>query len=77
MAAYRRVYDSRHLQTDCQEPRDQLRDPTLDNRLWATFLPFFAKLSATAAALRSTADASDARSDYTAYARSRHASTQS
>ena len=50
MAAYRRVYDSRHLQTDCQEPRDQLRNPTLDNRLWATFLPFFAKLSATAAA---------------------------
>ena len=36
--AYRRVYDSRHLQADCQEP-DQLRNPTLGNRvgLWATF----------------------------------------
>jgi len=36
MGAYRRVYDSRHLQTDCQE-RDQLRNPTLGNRVWATF----------------------------------------
>ena len=24
MAAYRRVYDSRHLQADCQEPRSAL-----------------------------------------------------
>jgi len=24
MAAYRRVYDSRHLQADCQEPGDRL-----------------------------------------------------
>ena len=38
MAAYRRVYDSRHLQADCQE-RDQLRNPTLGNRVWATFYP--------------------------------------
>jgi len=37
MAAYRRVYDSRHLQADCQEPGHQLRDPTLGNRVWATF----------------------------------------
>jgi len=37
MAAYRRVYDSRHLQADCEEPRDQLRNPTLGNRVWATF----------------------------------------
>ena len=29
MAAYRRVYDSRHLQ-------DQLRNPMLGNRVWAT-----------------------------------------
>jgi len=29
MAAYRRVYDSRHLQADCRE---------LGNRVWATFL---------------------------------------
>jgi len=28
MAAYRRVYDSRHLQADCQVP---------GNRVWATF----------------------------------------
>ena len=28
MAAYRRVYGSRHLQADYQEP-DQLRNPTL------------------------------------------------
>jgi len=33
MAAYRRVYDSRHLQADCQEP-DQLRN--LGNPVWAT-----------------------------------------
>ena len=31
MAAYRRVYDSRHLQAD------QLRNPTLGSRVWATF----------------------------------------
>ena len=31
MAAYRRVYDSRHLHAD------QLRNPTLGNRVWATF----------------------------------------
>jgi len=37
MAAYRRVYDSRHLQADCQEPRDQPRNPTLGSRIWATF----------------------------------------
>ena len=38
MAAYRRVYDSRHLQADCQEP---LRNLMLGNRVWATFLPNF------------------------------------
>jgi len=26
----------RHLQADCQEPRDQLRNPALSNRVWAT-----------------------------------------
>jgi len=36
MAAYRRVYDSRHLQADCQN-RDQFRNPTLGNRVLATF----------------------------------------
>jgi len=39
MAVYRRVYDSHHLQADCQEPGSALRDyPTLGNRVWATFL---------------------------------------
>jgi len=41
MAAYRRVYDSRHLQADCPKNRDQLRNPTLCNRVWATFLPTY------------------------------------
>ena len=36
MAAYRRVYDSRHLQADCRGP-DQLRNPTLIDRVWATY----------------------------------------
>jgi len=36
MAAYRRVYDSRHLQADCQEP-GSFRNSTLGNRVWATF----------------------------------------
>ena len=36
MAAYRRVYDSRHLQADCKN-RHQLRNPTLSIRVWATF----------------------------------------
>jgi len=38
MAAYCRVYDSRYLQADCSS-RDHLRNPTLSNRVWATFLP--------------------------------------
>ena len=37
MAAYRRVYDSRHLQADCQEPRSA-PNPALSNRVWASFL---------------------------------------
>ena len=39
MAAYRRVYDSRHLQLTAKN-RDQLRNPTLGNRVWATFTLF-------------------------------------
>ena len=38
MAVYRRVYDSRHLQADCQEL--QLRNSTLGDRAWATFTLF-------------------------------------
>ena len=40
MAAYRRVYDSRHLRADCQN-RDQLWNPTLGNRGWASFTVAF------------------------------------
>ena len=36
MAAYHRVYDSHHMQADCKN-RDQLRNPTLGNTVWATF----------------------------------------
>ena len=38
MAAYRRVYDARHLQADCQEPGSGVRNPTLGNLVWADFL---------------------------------------
>jgi len=37
MAAYRRVYDSRHLQADSEEPGSAPEPYTLDNRVWATF----------------------------------------
>jgi len=37
MAAYRRVYDSRHLQADCQEPGSAPESYTLGNRVRATF----------------------------------------
>ena len=37
MATYRRVYDSRDLQADCQEPGSAPEYPTLGNRVWATF----------------------------------------
>jgi len=37
MAAYRRVYDSRHLQADCKKNQDQLRNATLGNQVRATF----------------------------------------
>jgi len=40
MAAYRRVYDSRHLQADCQEPGSAPEPYTLGNRVLATFTFF-------------------------------------
>jgi len=40
MAASSLVYDSRHLQVDCQN-RDQLWNPMLGNRVWATFTVFY------------------------------------
>jgi len=36
MAAYCLVYDSRHLQADCQEP-GSAPESGVDNRLWANF----------------------------------------
>ena len=36
MAAYRWVYDSHHLRLTAQN-RDQLRNPTLGNGVWAAF----------------------------------------
>jgi len=40
MAAYRRVYDSHHLQADCKEP-GSTPEPYLGNRLWATQYLYF------------------------------------
>jgi len=40
MAAYRRVYDSRHLQADCQEPGSAAEPYALGNRVRAT-ITFF------------------------------------
>ena len=34
MAAYRRVYDSGHLQADCQEPGSAPEPYRLGNRVW-------------------------------------------
>ena len=39
MAVHCRVYDSCYLQADCQEP-GSAPDPTLGNRVWATFTFF-------------------------------------
>jgi len=36
VAAYHRVYNSRHLQADCQEP-GSAPEPYVGNRVWATF----------------------------------------
>ena len=38
MAAYRRVYESHHLQADCQEPGSAPEPYTLGNRVYG--LPF-------------------------------------
>jgi len=43
MAAYRRVYDSRHLQADCQEPGSAPEPCALGNRVWATFTFLYLK----------------------------------
>jgi len=43
MAAYRRVYDSRHLQADCQEP-GSAPNPTLGNRVWVTFSSWWGEI---------------------------------
>jgi len=36
VAAYRRVYDSHHLQADCKE-LGSAPNPTFGNRVWTTF----------------------------------------
>ena len=41
MATYRRIYDSRHLQADCQEPGSAPEHYTLGNRVSATFTFYF------------------------------------
>jgi len=46
MAAYRLVYDSRHLQADCLEPESAPEPYTLGNRVWATAIITKAYLSA-------------------------------
>ena len=51
MAAYCRVYDSHHLQADCQEP-DQLWNPMLGNRVCATFYYLTGKCKLNYAACR-------------------------
>jgi len=45
-ATYRLVYDSRHLQTDCQEP-GSAPEPYARNRVWATFYQFITHSSIT------------------------------
>jgi len=37
MAAYRQVYDSRHLHADCLEP-GSAPNPTVGNQVWANLL---------------------------------------
>jgi len=39
MTTYRRVYDSRHLQADCQKPGSAPKRHA-GNRVWATFFTF-------------------------------------
>jgi len=41
MAAYRRVYDSRHLRLTAKN-RDQLRNPTLGNRVYGLLFTAYA-----------------------------------
>jgi len=66
MAASRRVYDSRHPQADCKN-RDQLRNPTLGNRVWASlFTVVRAQPQYTCAVLRQ-AQQSQGGSDYEIY----------
>jgi len=48
MAACRRVYDSRYLQADCQEPGSAPEPYTLGSRVWASFTFLLLKLIHTA-----------------------------
>ena len=44
MAAYRRVYDSSHLQADCQEP-GSAPEPYARQPVWATFTFFYRRIA--------------------------------
>jgi len=46
MATYRRVYDSRHLQADCQQ-RGSAPEPYARCRIWDRGLPFYPGIIAT------------------------------
>jgi len=46
MAAYRRVYDSRHLQADCQEPGSSPEPYARYYRVWATFTFYHLRVTA-------------------------------
>ena len=48
---FRRVYDSRHLQADCQE-LGSAPDPTLCKRVWATVTFFYEALRLAVLAVR-------------------------
>ena len=50
MAAYRRVYDSRHLQADCQEPGSAPESGTLRSVI-EHGLPFMVRVGVTALVL--------------------------
>jgi len=47
MAAYRRFYDSRHLQADCQEPGSAVPEPLRSVIEYGPLLPFFISTSGT------------------------------
>jgi len=57
MAAYHRVYDSRHLQADCQEPGSA---PELGNRVWSAVTFFIGAVQMADKSMLVSAGCSDA-----------------